>query len=86
MNIKKISLVLISVLLVVSLCSCDWNVSENDMNGNDNRLVYVYNDGFFTICADNETGCQYISRSNCGTCLVVDEDGKPLLYDFVSGE
>lgn len=82
MNIKKISLVLISILLVVSLCSCKWNVSENDMDGNDSRLTYVYNDGFFVICVDNETGCQYISRSNCGTCLMVDADGKPLLYDF----
>ena len=82
MNNKKILLVLLSVLLIVSLCSCGWNESETDMVENDNRMVLIFNDGWCLIYADTETGCQYLSRSNCGTCLMVDADGKPLLYDF----
>ena len=86
MNIKKLLVVLVSVLLVVSLCSCGWNESEADMAENDNRMVLVFNDGWCTIYADTETGCQYVSRANAGTCLMVDADGNPLLYDFRLGE
>ena len=82
MNIKKLLVVLVSLVLVVSLCSCGLNTSETDMAGNDNRLVIIFNDGFCIIFVDTETGCQYVSRSNAGTCLMVDAEGKPLLYDM----
>ena len=82
MNIKKILIVLICVLLIVSLVSCGWNESEIDNDRNDNRMVLVFNDGWCVIYADTKTGCQYVSRANAGTCLMVDADGKPLLYDF----
>lgn len=81
MNIKKLLVVLVSLLLVVSLCSCGFNNSESDTAGNDGRMVLIFNDGFCTIYVDTETGCQYLSRSNDGTCLMVDAEGKPLLYD-----
>ena len=81
MNIKKLLVVLVSLVLVVSLCSCGFNVSETDTAGNDNRMVNIFNDGFCTIYVDTETGCQYLSKSNDGTCLMVDAEGKPLLYD-----
>lgn len=85
MAVKRVLVALICVLLIVSLCSCKYNVTENDHEGNDGRLVVVYADGFTQIHADTETGCQYISRANCGTCLMVDADGNPLLYDFGKG-
>lgn len=82
MSRKKLLIVFIIVILVVFLCSCSKNTVGRDTDGNDNRLVVVYSDGFCIIYADMETGCQYLSRSNCGTCLMVDADGKPLLYDM----
>lgn len=82
MNIKKLLVVLVSLLLVVSLCSCGFNSAETDTAGNDNRLVIIFNDGFCMIFVDTETGCQYVSKSNAGTCLMVDAEGKPLLYDM----
>ena len=81
MNIKKPLVVLVSLLLVVLLCSCGLNSSETDTDGNDNRMVIIFNDGFCTIYVDTETGCQYFSKSSAGTCLMVDAEGKPLLYD-----
>lgn len=82
MNFKKLLIVFISVILIVFLCSCGKNAVARDTDGNDNRLAVVYSDGFCIIYVDTETGCQYLSRSNCGTCLMVDADGKPLLYDM----
>lgn len=82
MNFKKLLIVFISVILIVFLCSCGKNTVARDTDGNDDRLAIVYSDGFCIIYVDTETGCQYLSRSNCGTCLVVDADGKPLLYDM----
>ena len=81
MTIKKLLFILISMILIISLCACGKNTCGIDIDGNDGRMVIVYSDGFCIIYADTETGCQYISRSNCGTCLMVDADGKPLLYD-----
>ena len=81
MNIKKLLVVLVGLVLVVLLCSCGFNRYETDSAGNDNRILIIYNDGFAIIYVDTETGCQYLSRQNAGTCLMVDADGKPLLYD-----
>lgn len=82
MSLKKLLIALIGVILVVFLCSCGRNTVSKDIDGNDNRMLVVYSDGFCIIYVDTETGCQYLSRSNCGTCLMVDADGKPLLYDM----
>jgi hypothetical protein len=81
MKFKKLLIVLTSAMLVASLCACGRNAVAKDIDGNDNRMVIVYSDGFCIIYADTETGCQYLSRNNCGTCLMVDADGQPLLYD-----
>lgn len=44
---------------------------------NESRMSVIYNDGLCIIYRDNETGVQYFSRGNCGTCVMVDKDGKP---------
>ena len=80
MNFKKLLIVLISAMLVASLCACG-NTVRVDAEENDGRMMIVYNDGVCLIYVDTETGCQYLSRTNCGTCLMVDADGQPLLYD-----
>lgn len=81
MNIKKPLAVLVGLVLAISLCSCSFNSPETYTAGNDNRMVLIFNDGFCLIYVDTETGCQYLSRSNAGTCLMVDAEGKPILYD-----
>ena len=44
-------------------------------------MKLILNDGFAIIYVDTETGVQYFSRSNCGTCVMVDENGSPIIYD-----
>ena len=47
----------------------------------DERMNVIFNDGFAIIYVDTETGVQYFSRANCGTCVMVDENGCPIIYD-----
>ena len=78
---KKIVTIILSVLLVVFLSACGYNESSSETNGNDGRMSVIFNDGYAMIYVDTETGVQYFSRANCGTCVMVDENGCPIIYD-----
>jgi len=70
----------ISILLVVALITmsgCGWNRSKSDRSDSDGRIIYRYNDGYYVIVADAETGVQYISRGTGGLCVMVDKNGMP---------
>ena len=77
---KKIMAIILCVLLVLSLTACTWNESSTDTSKSDGRMKLIFNDGFAIIYVDTETGVQYFSRSNCGTCVMVDENGNPIIY------
>ena len=77
---KKIIAIILCVLLVVSLTACTWNASSTDISKSDGRMKLIFNDGFAIIYVDTETGVQYFSRSSCGTCVMVDENGNPIIY------
>lgn len=77
---KKIMAIILCVLLVVSLTACTWNASSIDTSKSDGRMKLIFNDGWAIIYVDTETGVQYFSRANCGTCVMVDESGKPVIY------
>ena len=77
---KKIAAIILCVLLVFSLTACTLNASSTDTSKSDGRMKLIFNDGFAIIYVDTETGVQYFSRSNCGTCVMVDENGNPIIY------
>ena len=77
---KKIVAVLLCVILVSCLSGCTYNENSTDTSGNDGRMKIIFNDGFVIIYVDTETGVQYFSRTNCGTCVMVDENGVPVIY------
>jgi hypothetical protein len=78
---KKIIVCILIVAITLVLSSCNWNESIIEYEGNDNRISYVYNDGVVVIYVDNDTGIQYLCRGNAGICVMVDESGKPLIYE-----
>lgn len=82
---KKIVTIILSVLLVVCLSACGYNKSSSDTNGNDDRMSVIFNDGYAMIYVDTETGVQYFSRAHCGTCVMVDENGVPVIYGQLNG-
>ena len=77
---RKIVAVILCVILVVCLSGCEFNEKSADISGNDGRMKLIFNDGFALIYVDTETGVQYFSRSDCGTCVMVDENGAPVIY------
>ena len=82
---RKIVVFILCVLLVVCLSACTFNASSTDTNVNDGRMKLIFNDGLAIIYVDTETGVQYFSRANCGTCVMVDENGYPIIYDKLDG-
>lgn len=82
---KKLIALIMCICLVVCLSGCDYppNTSEVNTENNDDRITLIYNDGFCLIYVDNETGCQYLTKgSGSGICLMVDENGNPLIYEM----
>ena len=77
---RKIVAVLLCVILVACLSGCKFNANSTDISGNVGRMKLIFNDGFAIIYVDTETGVQYFSRTNCGTCVMVDENGVPVIY------
>ena len=82
---RKILVVILCVLLVACISACTFNESLTDINGNDGRMKMIFNDGFAIIYVDTETGVQYFSRMDCGTCVMVNENGCPIIYDQLEG-
>ena len=78
---KKIVTIILSAILVVCLSACGYNKSSSDTNENDGRMNVIFNDGYAMIYVDTETGVQYFSRAHCGTCVMLDENGCPIIYD-----
>ena len=76
----KIMAIILCFLLVFSLTACTWNASSTDTSKSDGRMKIIFNDGWAMIYVDTETGVQYFSRSSCGTCVMVDENGNPVIY------
>ena len=77
---RKIVSVLLCVILVSCLSGCTYNENSTDTSGNNGRMKMIFNDGLAIIYVDTETGVQYFSRSDCGTCVMVDENGVPVIY------
>ena len=77
---RKIVAVLLCVILVSCLSCCTYNENSTDTSGNDGRMKLIFHDGYAMIYVDTETGVQYFSRADCGTCVMVDENGDPLIY------
>lgn len=84
---KKIKMVFVSILLVVAFlvgCAPDQKIyndpKETDRSVNDGMFTTIYNDGFVLVYVDTRTGVQYFRVSNAGVAVIVDQEGKPLIY------
>lgn len=67
----------LAVLIIAMTGGCSYNAIDKDTSEGDGRLTLIYEDGLCTIYRDNDTGVQYISQYNRGTCVMVNDDGTP---------
>lgn len=77
---KKIVCLIMTFIFILCLCSCGYNETKIDIDNSNGRMTMIYNDGFIQIYVDNETGVQYILGGNKSICVMVDENGNPLIY------
>ena len=77
---KKLLTILLTIVICLCLCGCKLNKKEMDIDNANGRMTVIYNDLSIEIYVDNETGVQYIFGGYNGVCVMVDENGKPLIY------
>lgn len=72
---RAIVIIMLVVLLSVSLCGCGKAEAGN-------RRLWILDKGAtYGIYVDNLTGIQYLSAYKGGVCVMVDTEGKPLIWD-----
>ena len=73
---KRVIAITILTLLTLALCGCGKAEASN------HRLrVLDVSPGYYEIYVDNLTGVQYLSTYKGGVCIMVDAEGKPLIWD-----
>lgn len=84
---KKFIISIMTTLLIIALSYIFKDITINKSIANNNRFEKVLDQGNFEIYCDKETRVMYLqSNAGCGyqgyggLTVMVDEDGKPLLY------
>ena len=71
------AIIMLIVVLTVAICGCNKTEASNHrMRTLDGNLIYG-------IYVDNLTGVQYLLTSYGGICVMVDAEGKPLIWKGV---
>lgn len=72
---KKLIAILAMLLLLVG-CGTPTIARSNRMKAVGSQPEY-----FMMFYVDTETGIMYVKTSNGGVCVMLDRDGKPLIYE-----
>lgn len=72
---RAIVIIMLVVLLSVSLCGCVKAEAGN------RRLWVLDASPMYEIYVDNLTGIQYLRAYTGGVCVMVDAEGKPLIWE-----
>ena len=69
------AIIMLIVVLTVAICGCNKaEASNHRMRSLDGNLMYE-------IYVDNLTGVQYMRTYKGGVCVMVDAEGKPLIWE-----
>lgn len=72
---KRVIAITILILLTLALCGCG---KAEDGN---NRLRTLDTGLMYEIYVDNLTGIQYLKTYQGGVCVMVDAEGRPLIWE-----
>ena len=72
---RAIVIIMLVVLLSVSMCGC------NEAEAGNRRLWILDSGTMYEIYVDNLTGIQYLRTYHGGVCVMVDAEGKPLIWE-----
>lgn len=72
---RAIVIIMLVVLLSVSMCGCQKAEAGN-------RRLWILDSGaIYGIYVDNLTGVQYLRINRGGVCVMVDAEGRPLIWE-----
>ena len=76
---KRVIAITILTLLTLVLCGCN---EANEVEA-DNRRLWVLDASprYYEIYVDSLTGVQYLRTYKGGVCVMVDAEGKPLIWE-----
>ena len=72
---KRVIAITILTLLTLTLCGC------NKAEAGNYRLRMLEAGTMYEIYVDNLTGIQYLRTYKGGVCVMVDAEGKPLIWE-----
>lgn len=72
---KRVIAITILTLLTLALCGC------NEAETANHRLRTLEAGSLYTIYVDNLTGIQYLKTYQGGVCVMVDAEGRPLIWE-----
>lgn len=72
---KRVIAITILTLLTLALCGCTKAEASN------HRLRTLDTGLMYEIYVDNLTGVQYLRINQGGVCVMVDAEGKPLIWE-----
>lgn len=72
---KRVIAITILTLLTLALCGCTKTEASN------HRLRTLDTGLMYEIYVDNLTGIQYLRTYKGGVCVMVDAEGKPLIWE-----
>lgn len=77
-----IKLIIISLLFLFSIIYANMTKANNVISAEEKRFVgIVYRSKYFQIVYDKQTKVEYVISKDGIFTLLVDADGKPLLYE-----
>jgi hypothetical protein len=74
---KRVIAIAIAILTLLTLTLCGCNEAE----AGNHRLWILDCGATYGIYVDNLTGIQYLSTHQGGVCVMVDAEGKPLIWE-----
>ena len=69
------AIIMLIVVLTVAICGCNKTEASN------HRLRTLDKGLMYEIYVDDLTGVQYLRTSHGGVCVMVDAEGKPLIWE-----
>lgn len=76
---RAIAIIILILLILAALCGC--NETEIEVDADNERLWTLETGLMYVIYVDGLTGVQYLRTYQGGVCVMVDAEGRPLIWE-----
>ena len=77
---NKMSALILAATFAFGTAAC--GQSKNEYTADETKIINAVESGInYVVFVDTETGVMYVYVSNSGTCVMVNPDGTPKIYE-----